>query len=160
MGSSSQDIASSSDASWLASQGRDLRSAYGIPQSMHMTPTQGLTVGVRLPAKLALLIDSLKHIEVVEYEMVMPPLEVVRMFISGMHRMQLNLGKNVYSRHVIAFIHSTPAANSDIEVLPDVENLVRVQVHGDPRLAGTVWDGPSECNESLKDTGAVGNGCA
>ena len=90
----------------------------------------------------------------------MPPLGVATVLISGMHRMHLDLGKSVYSRHAIAFIHSTPAAISGIEVLPDVENLVRVQVCGDPRLAGTVWDGPSECNEGLKDADAVEHGCA
>ena len=98
-----------------------------------MAPTQGLAVGVRLPAKLALLVDSPKHINAIENDMAMPPLGVAWMLISDMLRMQLDLGKSVYSRHATAFIQSTQAANSGIVVFPEVEELVRSQLRGDPR---------------------------
>ena len=84
---------------------------------MLTAPAQGRTVGVRLPATLALLFNVLQLFQAVGERLVMPPLGVAPVLISGMQRMHLKLGRYVYSRHVNAFIHSTPVAIRGIDDL-------------------------------------------
>ena len=96
---------------------------------MHMASTQGLAVGVSLPAKLALLVDSPRNI----------------------YRFEGSQG------HVEIYVRMVVTADRCIRVLAEVDNHIGFQVCRDPRHCGTIWGEPSRCHRSQEDkaTGAL-----